>query len=335
MLSMLYRCLAGRSRDLWTLLSRRIWTLGVNVRPLGRPPTYTPIFGNAKRRGTRVRRLVRGERRAAAGALLLVWLWACGCDATGLPHGAQRFTAPAQYRAWWALTEACSGLHGDFNAVTWYVVPHADSFSLEGASVNGVWYGGRPNRIVLGDSVKFVGSLVRHEMLHALLQVVGHPRQQFLGNCSDIVVCIEKCVSDAGGPPDTSGGAPLLATSALSAAVLIAPDTESVSADSGWVTVTLSVTNTTRSPGRVQVPVSDSTPLTDVNLHWRPPDIVAGEDAFFLDYYFTLAPSDSAGSVRRVVFDEQVTLVNPPPQITFSGSFGPYPAPARVLTVTP
>ncbi len=285
---------------------------------------------NGRRRGWC--RSICGVRQMRAGVLLVAWIWICGCDVTGLPHGAQRFTPPAQYRAWWALTEACSGLHGDFNSVTWYTVPNTNTFTLEGTLVNGAWYGD-PNRIVLGDSVKFAGSLVRHEMLHALLQVIGHPRQQFLGNCSDIVVCIEKCVSDAGGPPDTSESAPLLGPSVLPAAVLLAPDTVSMAADSGWTTVTVSITNRTSGPGLEQVVTFDSMPRGIVVYHAIPPDF--GDDEVFTDYYMTLAPTGTAGSTRRIVFDLQAPIVTTPTRYVVNGMFGESAAPGRTLTVTP
>ncbi len=267
--------------------------------------------------------------------MLLVWVWTCACDVTGLPRGAQRFTAPAQYRAWWALTEACSGLHGDFNAVTWYLLPYANSFALEGSSVNGAWYGD-PNRIVLGDSVKLTGSLVRHEMLHALLQSGAHPRHQFLGNCGDIVVCIDKCVSDAGGPPDTSQSARLVGATQLPAAIVIAPGIVSTAADSGWVTITVTVTNTTLSPARVRVPTSAApTPLSFVLFHVQPDTGWSGANEVQMDYYITLSPAGTDGSTRRVVFDQVAPVSAAPTQFTVTGSFGRSVAPAQTLTVTP
>ncbi len=99
-------------------------------------------------------------RRSAA--LLLLSLWVCGCDVTAPPSGARRFTPRAQYRAWWALTEACSGLRGNFDAVSWYLYRGGDVFVLEGTPVNAAWYE-KGNRIVLGASEELNGSLVRHE----------------------------------------------------------------------------------------------------------------------------------------------------------------------------
>jgi hypothetical protein len=244
-------------------------------------------------------------KRAATLLFGWVWVWMCGCDVTGPPSGARRFTPPAQYRAWWALAEACSGLRGDFNAVSWYSYPSGDVFALGGEPVNAAWYGDG-NRIVLGDSEEFDGSLVRHEMLHALLRSGAHPRQQFLGNCSDIVACVLDCLDGAGGPPDTSDASRILPPALVRASILIAPDTESISADSGWVTVTVSLANTTNRPGRIQVPTYDGLPETVVWLDWRPE--MAGTYEFQMDYYLTVAPVDSAGSTRRVVFNERVPL---------------------------
>ncbi len=302
------------------------------MRQFGKLSTCAPAPDRPKHCFSQREQLVRGSRCTRAALLALVWLWTSGCEATGLPRGAQRFNPPEQYRAWWALTEACSGVRGDFNAVTWYVDPNANAFALEGQSVNGAWYG-EGNKIVLGDSVTKVGSLVRHEMLHALLQVRGHPRNQFLGNCGDIVVCIERCVSDAGGPPDTSDAAPIVGSAVLPAAVLLAPDTESVSADSGWVTITLTLRNTTDRPVRAQVPLVQSTPIAVVIVLPQPAWSGVSEDQF--DDYFTLAPAGSAGSTRRVVFDQQLPFSNTPPLYVISGMFGESPAAGQTLTVTP
>jgi hypothetical protein len=261
-----------------------------------------------------------------------VWVWACGCDLTGLPHGARRFTAPEQYRAWWALTEACSGLHGSFRSIAWYVTPHTDTFRLEGETVNGAWYGD-PNRIVLGDLELGDGSLVRHEMLHALLQSGTHPRDQFLANCGDIVACVEQCVTDAGGPPDTSRSAPIISASLLPAAILVVPDTVSFEADSGWVTVTVTLTNTTDQPARATANVLESFPITLVDIRAQPAWLGVYQDQ--LDYYVTLAPRGTAGSTRRDVFDQQISPVNWPPQYVITGTFGTSAAAAQVLTIAP
>ncbi len=64
-----------------------------------------------------------------------------------------------------------------------------------------------------------------------------------------------------------------------------------------------------------------------------------------MDYYFTMAPADSAGATRRVVFDEQLPLKNWNPQYVFTGGLlqdtlvnglFTYPrSPPQILTVVP
>lgn len=45
------------------------------------------------------------------------------------------------------------------------------------------------DRIVLADSALELGSTVRHEMLHAILQSGEHPQEFFLGRCASILAC--------------------------------------------------------------------------------------------------------------------------------------------------
>ena len=133
--------------------------------------------------------------------ILVVLVVVCGLAACGLitgplPPGAERFAPPAVYARWWSMTEACSGHSGDLRVVQWYRVPGM-GFLHEGQEASGFW-GSSPNRIVLADEVIDEGSVVRHEMLHALLQKTGHPRSQFLGACASVVTCPSACVEDAG-----------------------------------------------------------------------------------------------------------------------------------------
>jgi len=115
------------------------------------------------------------------------------------------FAAPSVYADWWAMTEACSGISSPLSSVTWYAAPIASRLYLDGESVQGYW-SAASDRIVLLDSARFDGTVVRHEMLHALLQVGGHPRSQFLGRCAGIVDCPRACVTTAEPlPPDAAG----------------------------------------------------------------------------------------------------------------------------------
>jgi hypothetical protein len=113
-----------------------------------------------------------------------------------IPGNAERFTPPAVYARWWAMTEACSGHSGNLGAVRWYRVP-GSQFSYRGQPAAG--YTSRySHRIVIAEESIVQGEVVRHEMLHALLRARGHPRSQFVESCASIVACQGACLKDAG-----------------------------------------------------------------------------------------------------------------------------------------
>ena len=137
----------------------------------------------------------------------VVWLLtgavfiAAACnDALGPPAGAVGFTPPGHYRIWWEVAEACTGRTGDFDAVRWYTVPASESFSLEGQTVMAP--GIRRSKIALGANQMGNGALIRHEMVTRCCSRAtipfDSPRQ-----CADVVNCVDRCLSDAGIPPDT------------------------------------------------------------------------------------------------------------------------------------
>lgn len=270
------------------------------------------------------------NRRATGVLALGAWLWAC-YDATGLPRGAIQFTPPAKYRAWWRLTESCSGVQGDLNAIRWYVLPKAGTFDLSGDTVNGAWYGDG-NRIVIADSSLSDGELVRHEMLHALIRVPKHPRDQFLGRCGDIVACEDQCLADAGGPPDTSSNAVLADPRSLVASTLVLPNPVSLSADSGWTTFTVSLTNQNSWPVIAKVDSGEGFPITIVEYRALAPDRCDGIGLDYqFDYYIPFAPAGTPLATRRIVFDGQV---KPCETYTVTGSFAEDAAPPVTLIVT-
>lgn len=133
-------------------------------------------------------------------ASLVVLVVVCGLVAFSLiarlPPGAEAFAPPTVYARWWAMTEACSGRSADLGAVHWYRVP-GSRFMHGGQPTAGYW-NKYTNRIVLAVEGIAQGPIVRHEMLHALLQGGGHPRSQFLGACASLVLCQGMCIKDAG-----------------------------------------------------------------------------------------------------------------------------------------
>lgn len=120
----------------------------------------------------------------------------CSATTAPLPRNAAQFAPPAVYTRWWAMTEACSGLSGSMSGVRWYHVP-GYLLTVNNQEASGYW-SSDGNRIVLVDETMDEGDGVRHEMLHALLRVGGHPRAQFLGACASLVDCQASCVTDAG-----------------------------------------------------------------------------------------------------------------------------------------
>jgi len=112
------------------------------------------------------------------------------CEALGpadpLPPSAQLVSAPPElYREWWAKTEACSGRSGDFARVEWYVVPNVQTFQTAAGVKVGLWtHSSSGVRIIIAGNYAETELVVRHEILHALLDREGHPREYFQTRCA-------------------------------------------------------------------------------------------------------------------------------------------------------
>ena len=143
----------------------------------------------------RLAHVIRRRRQTPAIALLVGSVSAClSLLEPNLPEGAEEMDPPPVYARWWRLTEACSGHSRGMETVRWYRTPGL-TFRLHNQVYSGVWIG---NRIVIAGDEVYDGRVVRHEMLHALLETGGHPRAQFLGACASLVACGGSCVEDAG-----------------------------------------------------------------------------------------------------------------------------------------
>src|SRR5688500_18177656 len=116
------------------------------------------------------------RRLRSPAVALATLLAACGFD----PAGSQPWEPPAIYREWWAATEACSGLSGDFDRVEWMVVP-GESFDCASGQCVGHW--DTDHKIWLADEWKEHEMVVRHEMLHDLMRRSGHPNPPFGNGC--------------------------------------------------------------------------------------------------------------------------------------------------------
>ncbi len=204
-----------------------------------------------------LRRMCRLPRFAtlhlALGCACAVATIAIACsDATApLPAGAIEWSPPARFALWWQMTESCSGRQGDLSAIRWYVVPNATSITVNGKQVQGETIG--TDRIILVEPHRLDGSLVRHEMLHALLGVGGHPRAAFLEACNGVVVCDSVCAADAGGRTDPPPDAPELTSRDVATRLEVVPRQPAVSQDSGAVAVIISITNPLATPAWVRL----------------------------------------------------------------------------------
>lgn len=181
---------------------------------------------------------MRHSRRLAAVAIIL--LGACKEAITEAPPlaGAVKFAPPARYQMWWSMAEACSGRTADFEAVRWYSVPGP---TIGNTDVSGL-YDRSTNSIIVVESGRQSGALIRHEMLHALSPEPGHPRSAFVDACGGIVSCGGACLQQAGNPMPPAS-APEIRVDDLVVSMTVAPAAPSASAAGGFMAFTVSVTN--------------------------------------------------------------------------------------------
>ena len=94
-----------------------------------------------------------------------------GClDPFAPPIGTHRIDPPPAYRTAWQTVEDCSGLHGDFNRVIWYLIPQP-FYRCGERNCLGTW---KPPHNIYLSAIAAVDSgsryfTVRHEILHDLL----------------------------------------------------------------------------------------------------------------------------------------------------------------------
>lgn len=263
---------------------------------------------------------MRVARRVRGIALALAFT---GCVEPTAPTAAHPMAhPPIQYATWWKMMETCSGIEGNFGAVTWYTVP-VDSlggFAFEGSELDGYWRKAG-DRIYLAANALNRGGTVRHEMLHALLQSGGHPLEYFATRCGALVTCGSEC-----GLSETNRGVPANArqipSESLAVNIALTPlGAPAESIDSGWVTITITATNARPEPVWVSIPDNLSFGYVFADFpgtaHWATEPRWA-----FL-----------AGESRSLAFDLQ--LPTPWTPDTLWGLFGNAHSAPRVVTLGP
>ncbi|MDB4915450.1 MAG: hypothetical protein JWM95_3094 [Gemmatimonadetes bacterium] len=211
---------------------------------------------NSKTQGHMTRIIVRTSRARASHALqwaqlfllffgLTAGLTACASTAVApLPEESRQFTPPPQYALWWKMAEACSGRQRDFNSVKWYrhadFVPTAPSTG-DGAVQGEYFYG--LNSVVITDNSINNPMVVRHEMLHALIDQKGHPAAEFRDSCGGLVTCFDACERAVGKIPVASVDAEVIDVTKLAVSQSVAPQNISMSMDGGYFALIVQVTN--------------------------------------------------------------------------------------------
>jgi len=160
-----------------------------------------------------------------------------------LQADAEPFAPPPVYTRWWAMVEACSGLSRPLANVQWYAARGVLLNPDGGGEQVGGYYSLASNRIVLAGNETIDGSVVRHEMLHALVRVRGHPRAQFLQSCGGVVSCGPDCVHDAGPATPPGPGTPTVTPFQLEVTAIVSPAAPSSSIDDGFFTFTINARN--------------------------------------------------------------------------------------------
>ena len=177
--------------------------------------------------------------------------WACGnIVEPPLPAGAVPMAPLPQYTLWWKLTERCAARTSDLARVRWYVVPGVQF--LGSPTAQGEYYP-LSHRIVLAGGFVDIPPLVRHEMLHAILGVGGHPAEAFQRDCGGVVACDAACLADGGKlpPADTSG--PVVRPVDVDVSARVDSTQPSMARDSGWAAITVAIHNSRLTPVRVHL----------------------------------------------------------------------------------
>jgi hypothetical protein len=100
------------------------------------------------------------------------------------PATAVPMAPPAAYATWWQRTEGCAQRTGSFTRIRWYVVPGVMTFPTREGPKVGLWSRiGSEVRIAVAQGYLDNELVVRHEMLHALLDREGHPSLYFEQRC--------------------------------------------------------------------------------------------------------------------------------------------------------
>ena len=111
--------------------------------------------------------------------LSMLLLLLASCKVPFEPPGARPLVPTDSFPVWWRELEDCSGTTGDLSRIGWFEAP---------SQVNGMFYCGsimalgcwvRPHTVYLVEGNIRNRWLIKHEMIHDLLQRGDHPVPPF------------------------------------------------------------------------------------------------------------------------------------------------------------
>lgn len=238
----------------------------------------------------------------AIGVVALQLTVACS-EPTGaipFPDDAIEVAPGAPYARWWSMTQTCAGHARPMGQVRFYVVPR---LSIDDGTTRyaGYWFRDG-NRILLAQPYATDGAVVRHEMLHALLQRGDHQRVDFVDHCGGIVDFGDGLHEESAellAPPGPNS--PVLAPSQFKIELVLAPQPIALtSPDSGWLSATVIVTNPRNEPvwARIEHADHDSIgPTLGVTVDGQ--STYATRTRYSVDTLVAFGP----GEVKRQVLD--------------------------------
>jgi len=112
--------------------------------------------------------------------ILLLVLLVAGCDnplGPELPPSAEPTLPGRSFAGLWDEVETDAGVTGDFDAISWYMVP-GSYWLQDGTAARGMWVKDG-NRIYIASAYWGTAGVVRHEMLHAILRDPDHDNPLF------------------------------------------------------------------------------------------------------------------------------------------------------------
>jgi len=100
-------------------------------------------------------------------------------------RGAERMPTGLLYSVWYHDVAQCAQLPElGYYDIEWYVIPDVLSFKTSIGEKVGLWErNGKYSRITIAGAYAYDEMVVKHEMLHHLLNVGGHPPLYFEDRC--------------------------------------------------------------------------------------------------------------------------------------------------------